>query len=440
MSSNHALLKRLQVLQDKYELRKDDIAVTQAALADEARELAGRQEQLAMINARITAAITEMDQLGVEGRAEKIKREQFAHEEVALRHTFMTSLDQGIRELREERKRQLAAAERANAQETELREVSVLFEDEEAVFRVTDASYTFDELASDACRFFELHPLDVVMVDDHDERWAGDASVRHKLSEFDNAYGRVILRYRESETDVEEVEDADNILQLLLKAEEVPQEEEDEEEEIEALQTLQAVGGQQQDKKKKKKKLNVGQLYRELPPFVFFTGIFIASLWGRRLTTSGFYQVNAIRTILVEEAFGDYNEKTFADIRNFEEVWDWVENVLVESLYPGGKYNDEPFDSREVGTVMTYNRIVGGIRMRTVRSVPNVGCPGATALLNRRLVMNSTGDIYDQLFVEECHGIMTPNNEETRPYGPGVPLIEAHGTCEGIPAPPPVRP
>ena len=31
-------------------------------------------------------------------------------------------------------------------------------------------------------------------------------------------------------------------------------------------------------------------------------------------------QVQAIRTILIEEGFGDYNEKAFDDIRNFEEV------------------------------------------------------------------------------------------------------------------------
>jgi len=88
---------------------------------------------------------------------------------------------------------------------------------------------------------------------------------------------------------------------------------------------------------------------------------------------------------------------------------------------------------------MTYNRIVGAIRMRTVRSKPDVGCPGATAKLNRRLVMNQTGAIYDELFVNECHGQMKydSGNEETRPYGPGIDLIAAHGSCENIAAPPP---
>lgn len=40
----------------------------------------------------------------------------------------------------------------------------------------------------------------------------------------------------------------------------------------------------------------------------------------RKQVSAGYYQVNAIRTILVEENFGDFNEKAFDDIRTFEEV------------------------------------------------------------------------------------------------------------------------
>lgn len=86
---------------------------------------------------------------------------------------------------------------------------------------------------------------------------------------------------------------------------------------------------------------------------------------------------------------------------------------------------------------MTYNRIVGAIRMRTVRSKPNLGCPGITASLNKRKVMNSSQDIYDQFFVPECHGDFMPQNEATAPYGPGIDLLATHGSCDTIPAPPP---
>ena len=36
------------------------------------------------------------------------------------------------------------------------------------------------------------------------------------------------------------------------------------------------------------------------------------------------------------------------DIRNFEEVFEWLDGVFVEGLYPGGKYNDDEFSPREV--------------------------------------------------------------------------------------------
>ena len=157
--SNHAALKKLTVLRDKLELRKDDIAVGKAALEDENRELESKMEQLELVRNRIAETVREMDALGREGRAEKVKREQFAHEDDALRTTFSTILDQGLKELQVERERRLEAVIEEGAVETELREVSVLFEDEEGVFRISDASYTFDALLADACRYFELHPL-----------------------------------------------------------------------------------------------------------------------------------------------------------------------------------------------------------------------------------------------------------------------------------------
>ena len=50
--------------------------------------------------------------------------------------------------------------------------------------------------------------------------------------------------------------------------------------------------------------------------------MFVMSLQMRRDIGNGYYQVAAIRTILVEEAFGDFNEKAYADIRNFEEIFE----------------------------------------------------------------------------------------------------------------------
>ena len=98
MAASHGLLKKLQVLRDKLELRRDDIAVGQAALADETRELASRTEQLNIVRAQVEASVKEMDEIGRVGRAEKAKREEWAHEEPILRGTFWTILDQGLQD------------------------------------------------------------------------------------------------------------------------------------------------------------------------------------------------------------------------------------------------------------------------------------------------------------------------------------------------------
>lgn len=146
-------------------------------------------------------------------------------------------------------------------------------------------------------------------------------------------------------------------------------------------------------------------------------------------------QVNAIKTILVEEEFGDYNEKTFEDIRNFEEIWEWVEGVMIPGMYPDEKYNGEPFEPTEIGAVMTYNRIVGAVRFRQVRSIPNRGCPEVR--MNGRLMRTPNGTVFTDKFVEDCHYRFSLNNEEKAPFGPGVGLIDEHGSCDAIPAPPP---
>ena len=76
------------------------------------------------------------------------------------------------------------------------------------MFRVTDGSYTFDELVADACRFFELHPLDVDICDEEDGIWPGEASVRQSMAQYDNAYGHIYLKTKELEADDDDAADS----------------------------------------------------------------------------------------------------------------------------------------------------------------------------------------------------------------------------------------
>ena len=47
---------------------------------------------------------------------------------------------------------------------------------------------------------------------------------------------------------------------------------------------------------------------------------------------SVFFQTNAIRVALVEENFGDFNEKAFYDIVTYEEMFDWLRTSLCRRL------------------------------------------------------------------------------------------------------------
>ena len=61
---------------------------------------------------------------------------------------------------------------------------------------------------------------------------------------------------------------------------------------------------------------------------------------------------NAMETIFIDEEFGDFNEKAFMDVSNFEEVWEWMDSVLAPGLFES--------DVDDTGNIMMYNQLVGG--------------------------------------------------------------------------------
>ena len=92
----------------------------------------------------------------------------------------------------------------------------------QAVFRVNE-TYTFEALKSDTCRYFEVHPQDMLLTDDQNEEWGGDRFVRSELEQLENTYGRVFLKFLSREED-DLGEDPEDLL-ALLAGEEEPEEE-----------------------------------------------------------------------------------------------------------------------------------------------------------------------------------------------------------------------
>ena len=100
---------------------------------------------------------------------------------------------------------------------------------------------------------------------------------------------------------------------------------------------------------------------------------FYVLLWERRSVQNAYLLTDSLRTVFIEENFGDANEKAFMDIRTYEELYSWARDVFTEGLLPS-----EYYDGTEIPTeqkrVNYYNRIVGGVRMRQTRVTPNARC------------------------------------------------------------------
>ena len=153
-------------------------------------------------------------------RAPQAEKDAAAAEEEYLRDALAAILQTEVEELRLglQKRADEAANEALEIEDGTVREVSVIFETEEArpppprrphlaalasppplrrprhaapatrsshahtmhepyphqaVFRVND-TYTFESLKSDTCRYFEVHPLDMLLSDEHDDEWGGD--------------------------------------------------------------------------------------------------------------------------------------------------------------------------------------------------------------------------------------------------------------------------
>ena len=87
--------------------------------------------------------------------------------------------------------------------------------------------------------------------------------------------------------------------------------------------------------------------------------------------------------------------------------------MFAPGLFPDAKYNDADILPREVGTVMSYNKIVGGIRFRQVRTEPGVGCP--EVILNERQRQKANGEVYTEYFVEDCYADPQASSHVTLP-------------------------
>ena len=124
-------------------------------------------------------------------------------------------------------------------------------------------------------------------------------------------------------------------------------------------------------------------------------------------------------TTFVEEEFGDFNEKAFMDVANFEEAWEWTESVLASGLFES--------DVDETGNIMMYNQLVGAVRLRQQR-VSNTSCILSDRVQQLVRVGDSDPFVYSFYFSAPpmvdgggCFAEYTPAFRDMENYGPCTP-------------------
>ncbi len=333
---------------------------------------------------------------------------------------------------------------------------------DEFAMRVTGAM-SFRDLRNNAARYVGARPTDCVLEDQREAQWPLEANVLRELQRY---RGSQVVRLVKRE-----VEDADMERE---EGEQFGEEEADEDEP--ALENLigllnataegdegggddEALGAQaaadddsdDSDDGKEREKyveppMNRRKLIWELISHSIFLALFLFSVQSKRNIDDAFRLFEALQIIFIDEAFGDYNEKTFMDVATFEEAWDWIGydggGVLAAGLFDS--------DIDDEGNIMMYNKLVGGIRLRQLR-VGNKSCTLPSSIMKQELTAAGTKKsafVFPETESDEggglCFGSYDATLAATEPYGPctvegreklkgveGVDINKYNTSCEG---------
>lgn len=114
-------------------------------------------------------------------------------------------------------------------------------------------------------------------------------------------------------------------------------------------------------------------------------------------------------------------DKTFEDIVTPEDVWYFIEGPMHAGLFQNTWYNGMDYNEEEKGMILSYNRLLGGARLRQVRVQPD-SC--------------QVRDEYKSI-IKFCYGALTAEFEDKSGFGPVMNAAEiadgsAYMTAERI--------
>ena len=116
------------------------------------------------------------------------------------------------------------------------------------------------------------------------------------------------------------------------------------------------------------------RLYRDLVIYLIFLTIFLSNVASWNNFQAHYSVESAIQAAVVDDEF-EFTANPFAttykDIWNNDDWWDWATGPLANSLFTTTWYNDQNMTVPEYGYVTEYNRLLGALRFRQIRTRPN---------------------------------------------------------------------
>ena len=223
----------------------------------------------------------------------------------------------------------------------------------------------FGALLQDCCRYFGVDHSEMAFTDRKGHLWALEMKVWEELAPSEDGLHVWLKRIYAADVD-------DNGIEITYERDEseLP------------LRELRRLNRQRREaalnivtkeSMLRQKRQARADLTREAVKYIcMMTLYFYVMLYCRRSVSDAFTLTESLRTALVEENFGDANEKTYEDIATYEEFYSWARDVFTPALLPDEYYDGSSIPD-EKKRVTYYNRIVGGVRMRQQRVTPNSG-------------------------------------------------------------------
>ncbi|TMW61995.1 hypothetical protein Poli38472_009488 [Pythium oligandrum] len=149
--------------------------------------------------------------------------------------------------------------------------------------------------------------------------------------------------------------------------------------------------------------------------YTVFVILFILATTVIDRDPQSFYFANRVRAALIERDFEitlqngvSHAQKRFIGIQDYNDVWAFLQGPFVDAVYGSNELNldaNGQDTTTSVGMVLSYNRLLGGVRLRTLRVEPD-SCAPLTRIPEYASLM------------PYCYGKFSTSVQATNGYGP----------------------